>query len=99
MSEPNNNGQGAGGENGAGNNPNPNPSQKPAAAEKLAKKTKARALVDFDLGGKPVKANDVLSLTERELKAYAGNVDASPEAVKYAESLGNGDGAEEALEA
>lgn len=98
MTEPNKDGQGAGGENGAGNNPNPNPNPKPADS-KPPKKTKARALVDFDLGGKPVKANDVLSLSERELKAYAGNVDPSPEAVKYAESLGKGGGDEEALEA
>lgn len=98
MSEPNTNGQGAGGENGAGDNPNPNPNPKPNT-DKPAKKTKARALVDFELGGKQVKANDVLSLSERELKAYAGNVDPSQEAVKYAESLGKGGDTEEALEA
>lgn len=49
-----------------------------------AKKVKARVLVDSGYG----KCNDVIEIEAAQAKTLAGVVDADPEAVAYAESLG-----------
>lgn len=52
--------------------------------EQKSSDVKVRVLVDCHLG----KCNDVVSIEATELQSLAGVVDASPEAVAYAESLG-----------
>lgn len=65
--------------------PNQNPPAPPA--EKLKK---ARVLVDCDIGGERYRANDVASVDDATLKARPNELDATPAAVKYAESLKSG---------
>lgn len=48
---------------------------------------KARVLVATSIDGDQYAANDVASFDEAVIKAHPGVLDASPEAVKYAEGL------------
>jgi len=48
---------------------------------------KARVLVDALIDGKECKVNDVITLEDDQIKAYAGQVDPHPDAVKHAEKL------------
>lgn len=64
-------------------NPNPNPPQEPPKA----KARKARVLVDCEIDGKQYKPNDVATFDDATLKAHADQLDATPAAVAYAESL------------
>jgi hypothetical protein len=50
-------------------------------------KQKVRVLTDGEYSGISAKANDVIELDADDVKGYAGHVDASEAAVKYASSL------------
>lgn len=70
-------------------NTNPPATNPPAPQdEKKEKGKKARVLSVCEIGGNAYKPNDVAVFDDATIKAHAADLDASPAAVKYAESLG-----------
>lgn len=65
---------------------NKNDTKSDAKSDAKAPK-KARVLVATVIGGVECKPNDVVTLDDAGLATHAGQVDATPAAVKYAESL------------
>jgi len=72
---------GATNDSGAQGQPPANPPAEPAKGKK------ARVLVATTIRDKLRQPNDVITVDDATLKAHAGELDADPAAVKYAESL------------
>ena len=66
-------------------NQNPTPAD-PQKEPPKTKGKKARVLVACEIGGKKYAANDIDVFDDATLKSHAGELDADPSAVKYAES-------------
>lgn len=71
---------------------NPNLPAPPAPQDdKREKGKKARVLTACEIDGKAYKPNDVATFDDATIKGHAAELDASPAAVKYAESQAKSD--------